>query len=262
MKTTTTGARPGKILGGLLLLGLAAALLLGWRAPIQAAMAANRLALWQVVRACVAGHGLTGAAFPCLAVHEGRDENEGYVVLRPPVGRPDTILTPTRKIVGIEDPWLQSPEAPNYFEAAWNERGLARALGDDRAALAVNSRYVRGQDQIHIHIGCIIPDVRARLSAAAPRLPVGDWAPAASVIPGADMWAYRAASADMSKIAPFRLIAEKLTSSADARAALTLFVATLPIAGRTEIFILAARADPTRRQTWIAAEDVVDPRCK
>ena len=261
MTKTTMGARLGKTFGGVLLIGAAAILLLGWRAPIEAAMAADRQALWHVVRACVTSHGLTGAAFPCLAVHEGSGENEGYIVLRPPVGPPDTILAPTRKIVGIEDPWLQSGEAPNYFEDAWNARGLANALGDDRAALAVNSRFVRGQDQLHIHIGCMFPGVRERLAAAAPRLPVGEWTRVASILPGADPWVYRTASADMAKIAPFRLIASKLTASADERAGVTMVVAPLAIAGRNEIVVLAARVDPADHQTWIAAEDVVNARC-
>ena len=38
----------------------------------------------------------------------------------------DTILAPTRRITGVEDPFLQSPEAPNYFDAAWRARTFLR----------------------------------------------------------------------------------------------------------------------------------------
>ena len=43
--------------------------------------------------------------FPCPSVRSVEER------LRPP----------TRKIVGIEDPLLQSAEAPNYFNAAWRD---------------------------------------------------------------------------------------------------------------------------------------------
>ena len=85
----------------------------------------DRLALWQVVRACVADYKLTGAPFPCLEVDLSAGEERGDVVLRPPLLH-DTILAPTRKIVGIEDPFLQSPEAPNYFDAAWRARSFLK----------------------------------------------------------------------------------------------------------------------------------------
>jgi len=125
--------------------------------------AAGRQALWQVVRACLATYTLTGVAFPCLKVNLTSGVERGYVVLRPMFGSPDTILTPTRKVVGLEDPWLRTAAAPNYFEAAWNARTLvksARSPGREEAALAVNSEGLRGQDQLHIHIGCLVPSAR------------------------------------------------------------------------------------------------------
>jgi CDP-diacylglycerol pyrophosphatase len=62
----------------------------------------GRLALWPVVRACVADFELTGAPFPCLEVDLSGGEERGNVVLRPPLLH-DLIVAPTRKIVGIED---------------------------------------------------------------------------------------------------------------------------------------------------------------
>jgi len=77
------------------------------------AMELHRMVLWQVVRACVADFKLTGKPFPCLEVDISRREAFGNVVLRPPL-MDDTVLVPTRRMKGIEDPFLQSPEAPNY----------------------------------------------------------------------------------------------------------------------------------------------------
>jgi CDP-diacylglycerol pyrophosphatase len=99
------------------------------------AFALDRQALWSVVKACVADHKLTGAPFPCLKVDLAGGEERGYVVLCAPLEH-DTILAPTRKIVGVEDPFLQSSAAPNYFADAWEawlnlngERGDRRIAG-------------------------------------------------------------------------------------------------------------------------------------
>jgi CDP-diacylglycerol pyrophosphatase len=70
--------------------------------------------LLQVARTCVANHAVTGFAFPCLEVNTADGEERGYVVLRRP-GTPDIVLAPTKQVVGVEDPWLRTAEAPNYF---------------------------------------------------------------------------------------------------------------------------------------------------
>ena len=111
------------------------------------ALGLDRGALWQVVRACVANSKLTGAPFPCLEVDLSGGEARGDVVLRSPLAH-DMILSPTRRVVGIEDPFLQSPEAPNYFNAAWRARTLlkeadGRAPEREAVALIVNSAVVR-----------------------------------------------------------------------------------------------------------------------
>ena len=80
-----------------------------------AATEAGRGALWQVVRACVVNHALTGTAFPCLEVNVSDGDERGYVVLRATATRARPHFSPTRKIVGVEDPSLQTLEAANYF---------------------------------------------------------------------------------------------------------------------------------------------------
>ena len=111
------------------------------------AMELHRMVLWQVVRACVADYKLTGTPFPCLEVNLTGGEELGTVVLRPPF-LDDTVLAPTRRIKGVEDPFLQSPEAPNYFDAAWRARTFLKAADGsaperDAIALFVNSAIVR-----------------------------------------------------------------------------------------------------------------------
>ena len=55
------------------------------------AMELHRMALWQVVRACVADYKLTGAPFPCLEVNISGGEARGNVVLRAPL-QDETLL--------------------------------------------------------------------------------------------------------------------------------------------------------------------------
>src|SRR5271167_4827533 len=111
------------------------------------AVGLDRMALWQVVRACVADFKLTGTPFPCLEVDLSGGEEGGSVVLHAPL-LGDTVLVPTRRIVGVEDPFLQSPGAPNYFDAAWRARTFLKdadshAPERDAIALFVNSAIVR-----------------------------------------------------------------------------------------------------------------------
>ncbi len=109
----------------------------------------GRLALWQVVQTCVANFRLTGAPSPCVEVDPSDGPRRGYLVLRPPLLH-DLIVAPTREIVGIEDPHLQSPGAPNYFDAAWRARAFlkgadGRVPEHDEIALVANSAVVRTQ---------------------------------------------------------------------------------------------------------------------
>jgi CDP-diacylglycerol pyrophosphatase len=208
------------------------------------AMELHRLALWQVVRACVATYKLTGTPFPCLEVNLTGGEEGGSVVLRPPLSQ-DTILAPTRRIEGIEDPFLQSPEAPNYFDAAWRARRFLRdadgqAPERDEIALFVNSAVVRTQDQLHIHVGCLLPYARRTLAAAAPRVPMGEWAQIGPVVPHTMFWAYRISETELANVNPFQLAAEELGSQTRGLGDLTVVVTGARVDDDDEFLILAS----------------------
>jgi CDP-diacylglycerol pyrophosphatase len=225
----------------------------------------DRLALWQVVRACVADFKLTGAPFPCLNVDLSAGEERGHIVLRPPL-RHDLILAPTRRIVGIEDPFLQSPEAPNYFNAAWGARSfLEGADGQtpehDAVALVVNSAVVRDQDQLHIHVGCLLPSARRALAAAAPTVPIGEWAPIGAVVPHQMFWGTRIQRAVLSDVEPFRLAAEALADKVRERRVLTIMVAGVRVEGDDEFLILASYAGAPGAWRPVHAEDLLGPNC-
>jgi CDP-diacylglycerol pyrophosphatase len=205
----------------------------------------DRQALWPVVNACVADHKLTGAPFPCLKVDLADGEERGYVVLRTPFEQ-DTILAPTRKIVGVEDPFLQSRDAPNYFADAWEAwsklNGERGGPPDHRFALVVNSAVTRSQDQLHIHMGCLAPTARSALDAGAARLAVGEWSPIGLLLRHQPFWAFRTGSSDLARVDPFRLAAEGFADWVPNLAHLTVAVASVRIADADEFVVLASYA--------------------
>ena len=233
----------------------------------------SRGALWKVVQTCVANHALTGRDFPCLEVNVSGGAERGYVILRPPLARPDVILAPTRKIVGIEDPSLLISGAPNYFEDAWNARDfLSKAhrkpLGREDVALAVNSRPTRSQDQLHIHIGCLSSQAKQTLQALAPDLPANRWvrigkplnlgAPAQS--PG--FWGRRVDQETLAGVNPFRLAAEGRPDLGANRSRLMIVVAGIRLAdGRGGFVLLAAHNDSAGPSDQLSAEDFLDNSC-
>jgi CDP-diacylglycerol pyrophosphatase len=234
----------------------------------QAAVArGERGALWQVVQTCVANHALTGDAFPCLEVNLSDGEEGGYVILRPPVGKPDTILSPTKRIVGVEDPSLRTLAAPNYFEDAWNARGfladpVQKPLAHSDVALAVNARASRTQDQLHIHIGCISRQAKQTLQAIAPQLPEDKWAPIQERIQGFAFWGRRIARETLAGVNPFRLAAEGFPDGTKSSAQSAIVVAGTRLAdGRNEFALLVWRPDPFGLSRPFAAEDILDASC-
>jgi CDP-diacylglycerol pyrophosphatase len=229
------------------------------------AFALDRRVLRQVIRACVADAKVTGAPFPCLKVDLTGGEEQGYVVLAPPFLR-DMILAPTRKIVGVEDPFLQSAEAPNYFEAAWRARaflvdGAGKPPERDRIALAVNPGILRIQDQLHIHLGCLIPAADRTVRSIAPKLSLGEWMWVGPVIPHTSFWAYRLREADLAHLSPFRLAADYFGDKVRSRGDLMILLSAVRVADDDEFLILASYVHAPRSWWPVGAEDLLSAAC-
>ena len=245
--------------GALALTGVLAAVVVG-------KLAGDRDGLWRVVRVCVAVDRLAGSPFPCLAVEPAGGGERGHVVMRPPLLN-DLILSPTRRIAGLEDPLLQSPEAPNYFAEAWGARTMiktadGRPPARDQVALVVNSRAVRVEDQLHIHIGCLVPRVRRALAAAAPALPLDVWRLLGSIVPHQPFWVLRVRSRDLAGVEPFRLVMEEFDGAVRDPADLVIAVTGAQVDGDDAFLILATYVRAPGSWWPAGVGDLIDRRCR
>lgn len=171
--------------------------------------------LWRVVQTCLADHSITGGSFPCLRVDTDGGLDRGYAVLRAPFERLHIIVTPTVRTIGIEDARLVKPEAPNYFADAWASR---RFVSDDLVqkpsrsdlAMAINSKPGRSQDQLHIHVACVRPDVKRSVASLVGTLKPGGFV-SVRVLPRAPRYmAMPIAGPDLAGQNPFELVADVL----------------------------------------------------
>jgi CDP-diacylglycerol pyrophosphatase len=185
------------------LLVLAQLLPLGLGFARSAGAATDRNALWQVVNGiCVRAQKNAGVPFPCQLV----DVQKGYAVLG--VGTGHFLVIPTQPIQGIESPALLLPGAANYWEYAWEARGrLDGPQSRDEIGLAVNSAEARTQDQLHIHLGCVRPDIRAALRLYEPDIH-GTWSKLPFGIGGHMYRIMRVEAETLAATNPFQLLAK------------------------------------------------------
>jgi hypothetical protein len=116
------------------------------------------------------------------------------------------LLIATSKISGIESPEILAPDSPNYWAEAWQNRTYVSTaakhdLAWDMIGLAINAQPARSQDQFHIHIDCLQPDLRALL--AAHRGEIGTrWAELRFDLLGEHYFARRLAAAELATQEP------------------------------------------------------------
>lgn len=148
-----------------LLLGM-----IGLAAGCSALAAADPNALWQIVSIdCVPAARTTGKTGICTSV----DLAGHYAILKDRSGASQHLLIPTDRISGIESPRVLAPDSPNYWADAWDARSFVEAslkaakrgtVTDDRLGIEINSAFRRSQEQLHIHIDCMRPEVTDALA--------------------------------------------------------------------------------------------------
>ncbi len=223
-------------------LAIAIVVLAGALHPTPAA--ADRDALWRIVHdQCVPHEQQFHSALPCLDVNEAF----GTATLKDRRGIGQILVIPTARISGIEDPAILDPAAPHVFAIGWQQVGAVRALANsplppDTLSLAVNSRYGRGQDQLHVHVDCLKLDIRSllhdHLGAVAQ-----DWAPFLVPLAGHAYWARRVATLDRPGSSPFQLVVTGIPQASSDMGAMTIVAVGAMEAGEPFFILLAGRAD-------------------
>lgn len=199
-------------------------------APISG-RAADPSALWNIVDGkCVPHQEAAHDPSPCALVDLEHGVDKGFAVLKDINGVAQFLLIPTARVGGIEDPAILAPTETNYWDAAWRaghfvDERLHAVLPRDELSLAINSVYGRTQNQFHIHIDCVSPEVHEILAANLDK--VGDaWAVFPIPLAGHTYRAIRINQETLDGVDPFRVLA-----NGDPQAAKNMSVQTLVLIG-------------------------------
>ena len=223
--------------------------------------------LWQIVHEeCVPDQEQHGNPAPCALVYLQDGVERGHVILKDLVGVAQYLLLPTVFIRGIESPELLMPSTPNYFAAAWRERGyveraLRRTLPRTAISLTVNSVLNRSQNQLHIHMDCVRLDVQAALQRQLAGIG-DDWAVLPEPLVGHTYRARRILAEDLSAANPFVLLADGVPDARNAMGAQTLTVVGAQFAdGKPGFVVVNARVSIASGGAFIRGEELQDHSC-
>ncbi|WP_192458225.1 CDP-diacylglycerol diphosphatase [Musicola keenii] len=240
----------------LLVLPLLAVALYLWR---EYSPRGNGNALWTFVsEQCVPNQQQHAAPAPCLDV----DLPHRYALFKDRRGPYHNLLIPTDRISGIESPALLETGTPAYFAAAWNYRDrLSRQMGkpinDAYIGLAINSLFGRTQNQLHIHISCLKPDVYRTLQDHTSAITT-DWRALPQPLEGHTYLAKKLSDNDLIRQDPFRLLAQYAQSTNDNMENYGLALAALPSGERV---LLAVHRGFLGLMNRGSAEEILDVGC-
>jgi len=239
------------------LIALLLLLLIGGLAIAAFHLHKNSDALWQIVsEKCEPNQRATGSPAPCQRVAS----DQGYALLKDLNGPLQYLLIPLEKITGMESPALLDPATPNFFAFAWQSRTQLAArrgapIPDSALSLAINAEYGRTQNQLHIHISCLRPDVRRALDRLAPALS-SRWQTATLL-----RHAYQLRALTLPELTQWSLfmrVAEEIPNARSEMGKYGVALAALPD-GRLVVMALA--------RNWLllnrgSAEEIQDHRCQ
>ena len=224
---------------------------------------ADRMALWTIVHGACAPHAEAGQGpAPCERIDLTHGEEAGAALLKDLVGRAQFLAIPTRRVTGIEDPFLLDPAAPDYFAFAWSARDAVAArlgvpLPREATAIALNSQFARSQDQFHLHLDCLDAGVAAALAEAEGAIDE-TWRPMAAPLKGRIYWARRVLGDDLAGVRPLNLLAEGVPGAKAQMGQETLAAVGASFAGAPGFILLADRGE---LGAGGHAEDLQDHNC-
>ncbi|HEY8879810.1 MAG TPA: CDP-diacylglycerol diphosphatase [Roseateles sp.] len=244
---------------------LAAALL--FLTASGSALAADRDVLWKIVDGgCVPAAASGAMPPPCTRVEMPAGREFGWAVMKDKRGVLQYLLLPTARISGVESPELLQPGAPNFFAQAWHARDLldqlnGRPLPREAVSLTLNPVRRRSQDQFHIHISCIRPDLQARLQAAEAELKQ-DWSPLAGGWHN-HAWLVRRVDGDrLDAVNPITDIAAHVPGAVADMGAIGIGVVAMNFKdGKPGFVLMATRRDDSDPTSGIAEHDIQEHDC-
>ena len=116
--------------------------------------------LWSLAQCCAKD--LSGNS-TCV-LYDAKDE---YVIVKDNAPeKPDAyLIIPTVPVTGIEDPKIFGLPFLDFWQDGWLRSQKYPGRPGSETALAINSKYGRSQNQLHIHISCVLPDVSKTLQS-------------------------------------------------------------------------------------------------
>ncbi len=245
---------------------LSLTLLLGLTAIPAAADASDPSALWTIVSGqCVPHEQTASDPSPCSEVDLSEGAAKGFAVLKDKRGVAQFLLIPTARISGIDDPAILAPGATNYWDAAWQSRyfvedRLHTPLPRDNVALAINSADGRTQDQLHIHIDCMRPDVRQAIAANLDKI-AAVWTPFPVPLAGHRYRSIRIDQETLDGVNPFRILADKDPHAMADMGKQTLVLAGATFAGGNPGFVLLNDQSDPATGDRASGEELQDHTC-
>jgi CDP-diacylglycerol pyrophosphatase len=210
----------------------------------------DRNRLWSLISSCA-----TTAAqniyppSPCAEVDMPHGVMDGYVVFKDRDGRYQYLVLPLARTTGIEDPILLAPGAPNYFADAWTARlyveaALHAAQPREVLSMVVNSAHGRSQDQLHIHLDCIRPEVHDALQRLLPSI-THQWRALSEPLPP-HQHSYQAMWVDGETLSinPFQALASSLPAGDSMALHSLVVVGAYSPQGKPGFILLSGHVDP------------------
>jgi CDP-diacylglycerol pyrophosphatase len=220
-------------------------------------------ALWRIVHgACVPHFDAGEGPKPCERVDLEGGVEQGVAILKDLVGPAQMLAIPTRRITGIEDPQMLAPNAPPVFTVAWAakslvEARLGRALSREAVGLAINSKWARSQDQLHVHVDCMAIPVMKALADYVSALDA-QWRAMTVPLQGRVYFARRVDSDDLANVAPLKLLANGVDGARANMGAYSLAAVGAVFDGKPGFVLLA---DHFSLEAGGHAEDLEDHEC-
>ncbi len=97
------------------------------------------------------------------------DATDEYIILKDnsPTKPAAYLIIPTIPVTGMEDKQIFSPPVLDFWEYGWQQAKLLVKKPAEDVGLAINSQRGRSQNQLHIHIACVLPAVARTLDSHA-----------------------------------------------------------------------------------------------